>query len=203
MLEGMILLGLTGGIGSGKSTVARMMNKQAGFPVIDADAIAREIVDPGQPALDDIAAEFGADVLNPDGSLNRALLASRAFAEQSATEKLNAIMHPRIMEESRRRIQAERARGTFAVIYDMPLLVELGLHRLMDRTVVVDVPAEVRVQRLVTHRGLTEADARRRIAAQANDAERREAADILLDNSGSLEKLAEEVSSLVTRLKTA
>lgn len=191
-------VGLTGGIGSGKSTVAQALAR-AGYPVVDADQIARDIVEPGQPALGALAEAFGPEIINPDGSLHRAALAQRAFAAAEQTELLNGIMHPRIEAETARRFaEAERA-GESVVIYDMPLLVDKGLHRGMDMTVVVDAEPDIRVERL-RGRGIEEADARRRMAAQINDAARREAADVLLDNNGTLEELEEQVAALVERL---
>ncbi|KQB83908.1 dephospho-CoA kinase [Corynebacterium oculi] len=191
-------VGLTGGIGSGKSTVAQALAR-AGYPVVDADQIAHDIVEPGQPALGALAEAFGPEIINPDGSLHRAALAQRAFAAAEQTELLNGIMHPRIEAETARRFaEAERA-GESVVIYDMPLLVDKGLHRGMDMTVVVDAEPDIRVERL-RGRGIEEADARRRMAAQINDAARREAADVLLDNNGTLEELEEQVAALVERL---
>ncbi|WPF67094.1 dephospho-CoA kinase [Corynebacterium sp. 22KM0430] len=191
-------VGLTGGIGSGKSTVAALLAK-AGFPVVDADQIARDIVEPGQPALNALAEAFGQDILHPDGSLHRAALAQRAFADSQHTELLNSIMHPRIEAETARRFDAAERAGESVVIYDMPLLVDKGLHRGMDLTVVVDVAPDTRVERL-RGRGLTEEDARRRMAAQIDDAARRDAADVLLDNNGTLAELEEQVAALVARL---
>ncbi|KQB86452.1 dephospho-CoA kinase [Corynebacterium lowii] len=191
-------VGLTGGIGSGKSTVAALLEQQ-GLPVVDADQIARDIVEPGQPALAELAEAFGAEILNPDGSLNRAGLAGIAFATPESTELLNSIMHPRIEEETARRFAQAEAAGASAVIYDMPLLVDKGLHRGMDLTVVVDVPADLRVERL-RGRGMEPEDARRRIAAQIDDATRNAAADVLIDNSGSLAALESQVQELIERI---
>lgn len=193
-------IGLTGGIGSGKSTVAKLLEHQ-GFPVVDADKIAREIMEPGSPVLDEVAAAFGDDLINEDGSLDRGELARRAFVDKPSTEKLNSITHPAIRAESERRFAAAEAAGEPAVIYDMPLLVELGMHRAMDLTVVVDVDAEDRVRRLTMSRGLDEADARARIAQQIDDATRTAAADIIIDNNGDEEHLKPQVEKLVQQIR--
>lgn len=193
-------LGLTGGIGSGKSTVSQML-ADAGLTIVDADKIARLVVEPGQPALEELAAAFGADILRPDGTLNRSLLAHRAFASPEATAQLNAITHPRIEEERERQFAAAEECGADWVVYDMPLLVEQGAHKAMDYVVVVDVPADVRIRRLVESRGMDADDARKRIAAQVSDEERRKAADTVLDNSGSIEQLRAQVADLVRSLR--
>ena len=189
-------VGLTGGIGSGKSTVARMLADE-GFPVVDADQIAREIMEPGSPVLADVADVFGADLIDDTGALNRGELARRAFASTEQTAKLNAITHPAIRTESNRRFDAAEAAGERAVIYDMPLLVDLGLDEEMDLTVVVDVDVDERVRRLVEKRGLAEPDARARIAQQVDDATRLAAADVVIDNNGPKEALAAQVENLV------
>lgn len=193
-------IGLTGGIGSGKSTVAKLLDHE-GFPVVDADKIAREIMEPGSPVLDEVAAAFGDDLINEDGSLDRGELARRAFVDKPSTEKLNSITHPAIRAESERRFAAAEAAGEPAVIYDMPLLVELGMHRAMDLTVVVDVDAEERVRRLTTSRGLDETDARARIAQQIDDATRKAAADVIIDNNGHEENLKPQVEKLVQQIR--
>lgn len=193
-------IGLTGGIGSGKSTVAKLL-AEAGFKVVDADQIAREIMEPGSPVLDDVADAFGADVIREDGTLDRGKLAGRAFVDKRATEKLNSITHPAIRAESERRFADAEAAGEPAVVYDMPLLVDIGMHRDMDLTVVVDVDADERVRRLVSSRGLDEADARARIAQQIDDATRKAAADVIIDNNGAIDALRPQVDELIARLK--
>ena len=193
-------VGLTGGIGSGKSTVARMLGG-AGFAVVDADQIARDIMEPGSPVLDEVAAEFGADLIGADGALNRGELARRAFATTEDTKRLNAITHPAIRAESERRFAAAEAAGEQAVIYDMPLLVDLGLYQDMDLTVVVDVDKEERIRRLVAKRGLDEADARARMAQQIDDEARLAAADVVIDNNSPLDALEPQVAALVEKIK--
>ena len=196
----MKLIGLTGGIGSGKSTVAQLLVRH-GWELVDADQIARDIVEPGQPALAELAQAFGDDILQEDGSLDRGLLASRAFSSREKTAVLNSITHPRINEETQARFDAARQAGADFVVYDMPLLVDKGLHKDMDATIVVDVDAEERVRRLVAYRGLDEEDARRRIAAQIPDDVRRVVADFIIDNNGPLEALDEQVEGVVEKLR--
>ena len=193
-------VGLTGGIGSGKSTVARMLGG-TGFAVVDADQIARDIMAPGSPVLDEVAAEFGADLIGADGALNRGELARRAFATTEDTMRLNSITHPAIRAESERRFAAAEEAGEQAVIYDMPLLVDLGLHKDMDLTVVVDVDKNERIRRLVAKRGIDESDARARMAQQIDDEARLAAADVVIDNNGPLDALDPQVAALVEKIK--
>ena len=193
-------VGLTGGIGSGKSTVARMLGG-AGLAVVDADQVARDIMEPGSPVLEEVAAAFGADLIGDDGALDRGELARRAFATTEDTQRLNAITHPAIRAESERRFAAAEEAGEQAVIYDMPLLVDLGLNQDMDLTVVVDVDKEERIRRLVDKRGLDEADARARMAQQIDDATRLAAADVVIDNNGPLDALEPQVAALIKKIK--
>ena len=187
----MITIGLTGGIGSGKSTVSSRLAELGAF-IVDADLVAREIVEPGQPALAELAEAFDG-VLNPDGTLNRAELARQAFATPEATKKLNAITHPRIRARTEELFKQGRESGAEVLVYDMPLLIENGEVNKVDHVLVVDAPDELRIERLVQHRGLDEDDARRRIAAQIDRETRLSAADTVLDNSGSLEDLLAQV----------
>lgn len=198
----MIKVGLTGGIGSGKSTVAGMLAEHD-IPVVDADLIARQIVEPGQPALRELAEAFGRDILHADGSLNRAELARRAFVDEEHTLLLNSITHPRIRAETERRFDAAAQAGASSVLYDMPLLVDNGLHTGMDLTIVVDVDVETRVKRLISSRGLDEQDVRRRIAAQIDDETRRAAADVIIDNNGGLDALAPQIELVMVRIRAA
>lgn len=187
----MITIGLTGGIGSGKSTVSSRLAELGAF-IVDADLVAREIVEPGQPALAELAEAFDG-VLNPDGTLNRAELARQAFATPEATEKLNAITHPRIRARTEELFKQGRESSAQVLVYDMPLLIENGEVDKVDHVLVVDAPDELRIDRLVQHRGLDEDDARRRIAAQIDRETRLNAADTVLDNSGTVEQLLEQV----------
>ena len=189
----MFLIGLTGGIGSGKSTVASRL-KTLGARIVDADKIAREIVEPGEPALAELAEAFDG-VPNADGTLNRAELARQAFAAPEATEKLNSITHPRIRERTLERFAQARTDGVPVLVYDMPLLIENGEYKKMDHVLVVDAEDEIRIDRLVNSRGLDEEDARRRIAAQISREERLAAADSVVDNSGTRDQLLQQVDA--------
>jgi dephospho-CoA kinase len=190
-------VGLTGGIGSGKSTVSARLAER-GAVVVDYDVLAREAVEPGTPALRAIAERFGTDVLAPDGSLDRPRLGSIVFADESARRDLEAITHPAIRDLAAQRVAA--APDDAVVVHDHPLLVEMGMAAACDVVVVVDVDPEVQVRRLVEQRGMSESDARARLAAQASRAERLAAADEVLDNSGSPEDLRAAVDALWERL---
>ena len=187
----MMRVGLTGGIGAGKSTVSRMLADR-GAVVIDGDQIARDLVVPGEPALAAIVDRFGPDVLLPDGQLDRAGLAAIVFPDPQALAALDAIMHPRIAQRAADMIEAAERAGTSIVVYDMPLLVENGSADDFDLVVVVHAPIEVRLARLAV-RGVPVADARERMSRQASDAERAEVASILIDNGGDEEQLIAQV----------
>ena len=187
----MLLVGLTGGIGSGKSTVARALADR-GALVVDADRIAREVVEPGTPGYDAVVSRFGPGVLGPDGSLDRGALARMVFADESARADLNGIVHPLVAAETRRRVAA--APPGSAVVIDVPLLVEAARSG-YDLVVVVEAPEDVRLARLVG-RGVAADDARRRMSVQASDEERRKVADFVLDNSGSEADLEAQVEAL-------
>lgn len=191
----MLRVGLTGGIGSGKSTVARLLVEH-GAVLVDADAIAREVVAPGTPGLAAIVERFGAEYLGPDGGLDRPRMAATVFGDPDARAALNAIVHPLVRRRSDELV--ERAPADAIVVQDVPLLVEGGLGMRFALVVVVGVPAEERVRRLVGSRGMTEADARARISAQADDDALRAAADVWLDNAGSPAALAAAVRRLWT-----
>lgn len=190
-------IGLTGGIGSGKSTVAEMF-ATLGAVVIDADAISRELVEPGQPALHALVDEFGEGIIAPDGSLRRSELANIAFQDRTATERLNAIMHPLIRVESERRLAAAASSGV--VLYDMPLLLETDQAQLVDVVVVVDVPEALQVKRAVG-RGLDEEDVRRRMEVQVSRSLRVTEADFVIDNSGSLRATERQVRGIWDELQ--
>ncbi|MGW5051853.1 dephospho-CoA kinase [Actinokineospora sp. NPDC004072] len=187
----MLRIGLSGGIGSGKSTVAGRLAER-GAVVIDADVVAREVVEPGTDALAEIAAAFGPEVI-ADGALDRPALAARVFSDGEARARLNAIVHPRVAARTAELIAAAPADAV--VVHDVPLLVENGLAPLYHLVLMVDAPVETRVARLVG-RGLAEADARARIAAQAGEAARRALADVWLDNSGAPEAVLAQVDAL-------
>ena len=187
-------IALTGGIGSGKSTVARLLQAR-GAVVVDADAIAREIVEPGQPALEEIREAFGDEVIDADGRLRRSRLAEIAFADPDALARLNAITHPRIAARSADLLAAAPAEAV--VVYDMPLLVEQGPAALAgwDAIVVVDASDDVRLSRLIS-RGVDRADAVRRMAAQASREERAAVADHVIENSDDPQALEAAVDAL-------
>lgn len=187
----MLKIGLTGGIGSGKSTVSKRLDELGAF-VVDADKIAREIVEPGEPALAELAEAFEGVVLK-DGTLNRQELARQAFATPEATQKLNSITHPRIRERTNELFHEAELEGEKVLVYDMPLLIENGEADRVDHVLVVDAPDEVRVQRLVEYRNLDEDDARARIKAQIDRETRLAVADTVLDNGGEIEELLEQV----------
>jgi len=193
-------VGLTGGIASGKSTVSRRL-AELGAVVIDYDRLAREIVEPGSPALDLIAARFGPEAINEDGTMNRAHVGSVVFADPAALKDLEAITHPAIRDLAARR-EAEAADAP-VVVHDNPLLVEMGAAAACDVVLVVDAPEETQVARMVSDRGMTEADARARIAAQASREERRAAADVVIENTGTLDALTERVDGVWASLAPA
>lgn len=190
-------VGLTGGIGSGKSTVSARLS-ELGAVVVDYDLLAREAVEPGSAALAAIGARFGDDVIAPDGTLDRPALGSVVFADEQARRDLEAITHPAIRELAAARVAQAPAESV--VVHDHPLLVEMGMAGQCDTVVVVDVPTDVQVERLVEQRGMTEADARARLAAQTSREERLAVADEVLDNSGTREQLLDAVDALWKRL---
>ncbi|WP_460302448.1 dephospho-CoA kinase [Actinocorallia aurea] len=188
-----VRVGLTGGIGMGKSEVSRRLVAH-GAVLIDSDAIAREVVEPGTPGLAAIAAEFGEGVLRPDGALDREALGAIVFADAEKLKALNAITHPLIGARGQELLEA--APDDAVVVYDVPLLAENGLKPLYDLVVVVDAPLEVQIERLTSQRGMTEEAARARIAAQATREQRLAIADWVIDNSGTLEELHARVDEL-------
>jgi dephospho-CoA kinase len=186
-------IGLTGGIGSGKSEVSKRLAGR-GAVVIDADKIAREVVEPGTVGLARVVAAFGDEVLRPDGTLNREKLGSIVFADSERLAALNAIVHP-LVGERVAQLQSEAADDA-VLVYDVPLLVENNLAPMYDVVIVVDAADEVRIRRLAEHRGMAEADAKARIAAQASREDRLAVADIVVPNEGSLEELDARVSDV-------
>lgn len=185
-----LMIGLTGGIASGKSVVARYL-ESLGAILIDADQLSREVVAKGTEGLAEIAEVFGRDILTENGDLNRPALGALIFADEQKREALNSIVHPRVRAESARRI-AEAPRGS-VIVQDIPLLVETGQSKNFDKVLVVQAPLEERIRRMVEDRGMTREAALSRIEAQASDAERAEVADVVLDNSTTIESLLEQV----------
>lgn len=180
------LFGLTGGIGSGKSTVARRF-RDRGLPVIDADELAREAVTKGSPGLTDVVRRFGADVLDPGGNLDRKKLATRVFADDEARRALNAITHPRVAALSAERVQALEASGEPLACYEVPLLFEAGLDAVLSPVVVVAAPLDVQVARAVDRDGGSPEDVVARIRAQLPLDEKVRRATFVIDNSGDLQ----------------
>src|SRR6266568_9163303 len=189
----MLRIGLTGGMGAGKSTVARMLVER-GAVLIDSDAIAREVVAPGTEGLAALAEAFGPGILAADGSLDRPALAAVAFASDEARGTLNSITHPLVGRRQAELVAAAPADAI--VVQDIPLLVENGLGPVMNLVVIVMADVETRVRRLGEFRGIAREDALARIAAQATDEQRRAAADVLLDNSGTPGELEPQVHRL-------
>jgi dephospho-CoA kinase len=194
----MLRVGLTGGIGSGKSEVSRRLAAQ-GAVLIDADQIAREVVAPGTGGLAEVVEAFGPGVLAADGSLDRALLGDIVFADQQKLATLNAIVHPRV--GARMRELEEAAGPGSVVVHDVPLIAENGLAGGYDIVVVVDVPPRLQLDRLVRQRRMTREQAQSRMAAQASREQRLAIAGIVVDNSGSLAELDRQVGELWTELR--
>ncbi|MFI5566168.1 dephospho-CoA kinase [Streptomyces sp. NPDC051740] len=200
----MLKVGLTGGIGAGKSEVSRLL-VECGAVLIDADRIAREVVEPGTPGLAAVVDAFGAEVLTEDGRLDRPRLGSIVFADPERLAVLNSIVHPLVGARSRE--LEEAAAEDAVVIHDVPLLAENGLAPLYDLVIVVDASPETQLDRLVGRRGMTAEDARARMAAQATREQRREIADIVIDNDVPLDELHRRVkevwADLVHRARTS
>ena len=191
--------GLTGNIGSGKSTVGRMLMDR-GIAVVDADQVAREVVEPGRPALREIASRFPGAV-RPDGSLDRKALAARVFADAGERQALNAIVHPRIAEEVAGRMASLAAAGEKVAVYEAALIVENGLQQGLDGLIVVTAPPEVQIARLRLRDNMSEEEARARIASQLPAAEKARAATVVIDNGGSEADLGAQVERLIERLR--
>jgi len=191
----MYLIGLTGGIASGKSLVSSRL-AELGATIVDADVLAREVVEPGTPGLAAIAEHFGSSVLHEDGTLNRPALGAIIFADPEQREKLNAITHPAVWRRARELFDA--AAADEVVVYDVPLLVEGAKGRQLDfdLIVVVDASAETRLHRLVELRGLTRDEAQHRLNSQASDAERLAVADVVIDNNGTIDETLLAVDKL-------
>ena len=195
-----LLLGLTGGIGSGKSTVAALLAEK-GAVIIDADAITRELQRAGQPVFDEIVARFGPSVVGADGELDRVGLGRVVFADEEARKDLEKIVHPAVGAEMIKRLQAESE--TDHVVYDVPLLVEAARRAMsFAGVIVVDIDPDIAVRRVVEQRGMDEKDVRARVANQASRAERISVADKVIDNSGSREDLRRQVDDVWAWIQT-
>lgn len=195
----MLRVGLTGGIGSGKSEVSRRL-AEFGAVVVDADLLAREVVAPGTPGLADVVTAFGDEVLGPDGALNRQALGALVFGDAEARRRLEAIVHPRVRERAAQ-IEAAAPAGA-VVVHDIPLLVETGQAERFDRVVVVDAAADVRMDRLRSQRGMSDEDAQARIEAQASREQRLAVADHVVCNDKDVDALDAAVASLWAVLST-
>lgn len=194
----MLKLGLTGGIGAGKSEVSRLLASY-GAVVIDSDKIAREVVEPGTPGLAAVVAEFGEEILDSEGRLDRPKLGSIVFADPQRLAALNAIVHPLVRDRSAE-LESEAGAGSI-VVHDVPLLTENGLAPLFDLVLVVDASPQTQLDRLVRLRGMTEEEARSRMAAQATREQRKAVADLIVDNDGPLEALEPQVRKVWERLR--
>jgi dephospho-CoA kinase len=193
--------GLTGGIGSGKSEVSRRLAAQ-GAVVIDADVAARSVVAPGTPGLARVAEAFGAEILGPDGALDRERLGAIVFRDPASRATLNAIIHPLVGEWMRtaERAAVDAARGDVVIVHDVPLLAENRRAADFDLVIVVDVPPDLQLKRLVSQRGMTPEQAQARMAAQASREQRLAVADVVIDNSGSLDDLDRRVAEVWAEL---
>lgn len=192
----MLRIGLTGGIGAGKSTVAATFSDCGGV-IVDGDVLAREVVEPGTEGLAALVDAFGTEILQPDGALDRPALAALAFSDETRRATLNGIVHPLVAARRAELIAAAAAAADHPVVVeDIPLLVESGMAPLFPLVIVVHTAVETRVARLIEHRGMTDADARARIAAQATDAQRRAVADVWLDNAGTAAELVDAARAL-------
>jgi dephospho-CoA kinase len=202
-------VGLTGGIGTGKSTVAEML-AALGAVVIDSDRIVHELQAPGAPLLAEIAAAFGPELIRPDGSLDRAALGARVFRDDAARRRLNALVHPAVGRESARRLEAARAAGAKLVVLDIPLLFETRLQGSaskanlgVDAVIVVYAPRELQIRRQLERNGYSREEAERRVDAQLSIEEKRARADFVIDNAGSREDTERQVRALYERLVAA
>lgn len=194
-----MILGVTGGIASGKSSVTAMF-RRLGALVVSADELAREIVAPGSPVLEQLVARFGEDILTADGSLDRAVLGARIFADEASRRVLNDITHPAIARLAEERLRQLRQADAPLVIYEAPLLFEAGAERRVDKVLVVRIRPDLQLARLMARDGLAEADARRRVAAQLSQEEKLARADYVIDNSGTSRETEAQVRALFAEL---
>ncbi|CAJ1003635.1 MULTISPECIES: dephospho-CoA kinase [Bacillales] len=196
-----MILGLTGGIATGKSTVTAML-RERGIPVIDADQIAREVVEKGKPAYEAIVRHFGRDILLADGQINRKKLGEIVFSDEAERQKLNAIVHPEVRRVMREEAEAAERNGADIVFMDIPLLFESKLQHLVDKIVVVYAPASVQLARMLERDELDEEQAHKRLRAQWPIEQKKQLADFLIDNTGTREETERQVERLLAELKT-
>ena len=195
VFRAMLLIGLTGNIASGKSTVARLLSER-GATIIDADILARRVVEPGMPAFDEIVRRWGSQVVAPDGSLDRDALRRMVFSQHDQLEELNRIVHPEVLAYRDRLVEEARQRGDRLVVQDIPLLFERGIVDEFDRIILVDAPRPVRLERLMRERRLSETEAMDMITAQMPAELKRARADYIIANTGTVRELEERVSEL-------
>jgi dephospho-CoA kinase len=195
-----MILGLTGGIATGKSTVTAML-RERGIPVIDADQIAREVVEPGKPAYEAIVRHFGREILLADGQINRKKLGEIVFSDEAERQKLNAIVHPEVRRVMREEAETAERNGAAIVFMDIPLLFESKLQHMVDKIVVVYAPASVQLARMLERDELDEEQAHKRLRAQWPIEQKKQLADFLIDNTGTREETERQVERLLAELK--
>lgn len=191
----MKIIGLTGGIASGKSTVSKVL-KDLGATIIDMDLIAREIVKPGLPAWQEIVRFFGNEVLRQDGEINRPALAVQIFSNEEARRRLNEITHPRLIKETQKRLEEIRCRENVVAVIDAPLLIEAGMTDLVDEVWLVSIPKELQVLRLMERDGISRAEAKKRIDSQMPLEEKKKFAHYIIDTAGSMQDTVKQVLDL-------
>ena len=196
----MLIIGLTGGIASGKSTVSRLF-EDAGAPVICLDQLAHEVVAPGASAIDDIRKAFGDEVIDEDGGLDRKAMASVVFNDDAKRKRLESIIHPRVKEEKDRRVRELEKQGELMVIVDVPLLYEVQWDKSCDLVVVVYASRDVQEQRLIERDGMSEHEAKLRLNAQMSIEEKKNRADFVIDNTGSIQETHDRFDELMDQLK--
>jgi dephospho-CoA kinase len=196
----MLRVGLTGGIASGKSVVARELRCGLGLPVIDADQVARQVVEPGRPAFEEVVARFGPEVVGPDGRIDRAALGRVVFADPAARAELEAVTHPRIVEETLRWLEARAREGARVAVFEAPLLFEAGLEGLFDLVVVVTSSLEAQLARASARDGLSASEVEARVAAQMPLEEKARRAHRVIRNDGTLDELIAEARALGAEL---
>lgn len=196
----MIVLGLTGGIASGKSSISTML-EEMGFPIIDADVIARKVVEKGSTALERIKDEFGEGVLNDDGTLNRKALGKLVFGSSEKLELLNSITHPAIIEEIRKNIDALSAKGEKMCVLDAPLLIESGIYSMADLVLLVYVDEKTQLYRLMNRDSIPEELALKKISSQMDFEEKKKYADFIINNSGRLECTRAQLENIIATIR--
>ncbi|MGD9055072.1 MAG: dephospho-CoA kinase [Desulfobacterales bacterium] len=197
----MQLIGLTGGIATGKSTVSAML-KKAGAIIIDADRIARDVIKKGLPAYREIVAQFGTEVLLPDGEINRNMLSDIIFNDHQKKQLLNSIVHPYVNEEVNRQIiQIQKTHPNAVIVLDIPLLIEAGMHDDLSEIIVVYTPQDIQIQRLMQRDRISEADALARVQSQMSIEEKKQQATLVIDNSGTIENTRRLTLDIFKRLK--